>query len=211
MGMFDNIYIHKELPLTKTQKKIFSHIDWKDQPFQTKDLENALSKYTLTKNGKLYTTKIEGEHVRVMTEEEEKKERKKNRWVWPYEFVEKSRKEVLVKHTGTISFYDIVVDKNENEWWIEFEAKIVDGSLKGKFQTIKFEINRTKKEIDEDEKEWKNKMLIYSKKPTVKFRKFMNTITFSCWNRFWYFISKILRKSAEKLNNLSWWIIRNVA
>lgn len=209
--MFDTIYIQKDLPLTKTQKKTFSHIDWKNQPFQTKDLENALSKYTLNKSGKLYTTKIEGEHVRVMTEAEEKKVRKKDRWVWPYEFIEKSRKEVLVKHTGTISFYDIVNDKEGNEWWIEFEAKIVDGSLKGKFQTIKFEINRTKKEIDEDEKAWKDKVESYNNKPTVKFRKFMNKITYSYWYKFWNFISRVIRKSSEKLSSFSWWIIKNIA
>jgi hypothetical protein len=211
MGMFDTIYIHKELPFNKKQKEIFSHIDWNDQPFQTKDLDNSLAVYTLKKNGKLYTTRIEGDHVRIMTEAEEKKERKKNRWVWPYEFKETSRKEVIVKHTGTVNFYDMVVDKNENEWWVEFEAKIVDGSLKGKFQTIKFEINRTKKEIDEDEKVWKDRIESYNNKPTVKFRKFMNKITYSYWYGFWNFVSKIIRKSSEKLSNLSFWIIRNIA
>ena len=211
MGMFDTLIINKELPLTQKQKKIFSHIDWEKQSFQTKSLENALSTYTLKKNGKLYTDLIEGEHVRTMTEEEEKKERKKNRWVWPYEFVEKSRKEVVVKYTGDLDFYDMVTDIHENEWWFEFQAKIVDGVLKGKIKTIKLEINRTKKEIDNDEKEWKDRTFAYNQKLSVKFRKFMNTITFSYWSGFWDFTSKIIRKSAEKLNNFSFWIIRNIS
>lgn len=211
MGMFDNIYIQKELPLTKKQKKIFSHIDWEKQTFQTKSLENALSTYTLKKNGRLYTTQIEGEHVRTMTEAEEKKERKKHRWVWPYEFVEKSRKEVIVKYTGDLNFYDMVTDIHENEWWFEFQAKIVDGILKGKIKTIKLEINRTKKEIDDDEKEWKDRMIAYNKKPSVKFRKFINLITYSYWSLFWNFVSRTLRKIATHLNNFSYWVIRNVS
>ena len=209
--MFDTIYIHKELPFNKKQKEIFSHIDWNDQPFQTKDLENSLSVYTLKKNGKLYTTKIEGDHVRTMTEAEEKKERKKNRWVWPYEFKETSRKEINIKHTGNISFYDMVVDKNGNEWWIEFEAKIVDGSLKGKFQTIKFEINRTKQEIDEDEAHWVKIAKNHNKKFSTRFKKFMNKITYSHWYAFWNFISKVIRKFSEKLSSFGFWIIRNIA
>jgi hypothetical protein len=211
MGMFDNIYIHKELPFNKKQKEIFSHIDWNDQPFQTKDLENGLLVYTLKKNGKLYTTKIEGDHVRTMTEAEEKKERKKNRWVWPYEFKETSRKEIIVNHTGNISFYDMLVDKNGNEWWVEFEAKIVDGSLKGKFQTIKCEINRTKQEIDEDEAHWIKLAEDHNKKLSTKIRKFLNRITFSQWYSFWNGVSKLLRNTAQGLSSFGFWIIRNIA
>jgi hypothetical protein len=211
MGMFDTIYIKKEIPLNKKQKEIFGHIKWHDQPFQTKDLDNSLSVYTLNKNGKLYTTKIEGQQVRTMTEAEEKKARKKNRWVWPYEFKESSRKEINIKHTGNISFYDMVVDKNGNEWWVEFEAKVVDGSLKGKFQTIKFEINRTKQEIDEDKAHWIKLAEDHNKKLSTRFRKFMNKITFSYWYTFWNFTSKILRKFGEKLNSFSFWIIKNVS
>jgi hypothetical protein len=211
MGMFDTIYIHKELPFNKKQKEIFSHIDWNDQPFQTKDLDNSLAVYTLKKNGKLYTTRIEGDHVRIMTEAEEKKERKKNRWVWPYEFKETSRKEIIVKHTGNICFYDMLVDKNGNEWWVDFEAKIVDGSLKGKFQIIKCEINRTKQEIDEDEAHWKKLAEDHNKKISTKIRKFLNRITFSHWYSFWNGVSKVLRNTAQELSNFGFWIIRNIS
>jgi hypothetical protein len=211
MGMFDTIFIQKELPLTVKQKKIFSYIDWEKQPFQTKNLDNALSTYTLKKNGKLYVTVIEGEHVRTMTEVEEKKERKKHRWVWPYEFVEKSRKEIVEKYTGDLLFYDIVSDTNKNEWWVEFEAKIINGSLKGKIKTIKLEINRTHKEIQDDEAKWKKKMDEYNQKLSTKFKKFMNKITCRYWYYFWDFVSKTIRKTSEGLNKISFWVIRNIA
>jgi hypothetical protein len=211
MGMFDNIYIQKELPFNKKQKEIFSHIDWNKQPFQTKDLENALTVYTLKKNGKLYTTKIEGEHVRTMTEAEEKKARKKDRWVWPYEFKEYSRKEVQVKHTGMVGAYDIITDKDGNEWWVEFEARIIDGSLKGKIHLLKCEINRTKKEVEDDEAHWKKVAEDHNKKISTKIRKFLNRITFSQWYSFWNGVSKLLRNTAQGLSNFGFWIIRNVA
>lgn len=211
MGMFDNILIQKELPLTAKQKKIFSHIDWEKQPFQTKNLDNTLSTYTLKKNGKLYATVIEGEHVRTMTEAEEKKERKKHRWVWPYQFVEKSRKEVVEKYTGDLLFGDIIADINKNEWWVEFEAKIINGNLKGKIKTAKLEINRTYKQIQEDEAQWKKRMDEYNQKLSTRFRKFMNKITCRYWFYSWDFISKTIRKTSEVLNKISFWIIRNIA
>ena len=209
--MFDTIYIEKELPLTTKQKITFSNVKWDQEDFQTKCFENALSTYSLKKNGKLYQTVIDGEHVRIMTEAEEKKERKKNRWVWPYEFKINSQKEILEKHTGVVDFYSIIKDKDGNEWWTEFQAKFVDGLLKGKIKSTKFEINRTVEQIAEDEARWKAKAQEYNKKISTKIRKFLNRITFSHWYSFWNGVSRLVRYTTEKLNQLSFWIIRNIA
>ena len=70
MGMFDTIYCVKKLPLTKEIKKAFPDTDWSKADFQTKDLDNTLATYSITKNGTLSFLRIEGESVRVIYEEE---------------------------------------------------------------------------------------------------------------------------------------------
>jgi hypothetical protein len=211
MGMFDTIYIEKELPFNKKDKELFKNINWPKEPSQTKDLDNSLLNYVLKKNGKFYNKIIKGENVRVMTTEEEKKQRKKHRWVWPFEFVETGREEKLEKVTNNLLFYYIVKDIDGNDWMLDFSAKLVDGVLKGKIKKERFEIIRTKKEIEEDEKKWKKISDDYNKKISVRFRKFMNKITFSYWYNFWNFVSKILRRLGDSMNSFSFWIIRNVS
>ena len=114
MSMFDSIVCELPLPLNKKEQKTFSNIDWKDRVFQTKDTDCTLSTYTIRKNGKLYSLFVEGKHVRVISEKEEKKIKKQGKFCWPFEFKEKSRKYKLEKFTGDIYFYDSVYDTEGN-------------------------------------------------------------------------------------------------
>ena len=50
MGMFDNITVKKKLPLTKELKAL--NVKWDEEVFQTKDLDNLLDNYEITKSGK---------------------------------------------------------------------------------------------------------------------------------------------------------------
>jgi hypothetical protein len=78
--MFDNIKCELPLPLNKKEQKTFSNINWNDRVFQTKDTDCTLSHYVIRKNGKLFAEHTEGELIRVISEEEEKKIKKQNRF-----------------------------------------------------------------------------------------------------------------------------------
>ena len=78
MGMFDNLHCDVPLPLTKEVKAAFKNNLSTIRTFQTKDLDCTMSTYKIGKTGQLFFEKVEGEHVRIMTEAEEKKARKKN-------------------------------------------------------------------------------------------------------------------------------------
>jgi hypothetical protein len=43
MGMFDSLTVKKKLPLTKELKAL--NVNWSEEVFQTKDLENVLDHY----------------------------------------------------------------------------------------------------------------------------------------------------------------------
>lgn len=208
--MFDSLIVKRKLPLSKELKKAFPDTDWSLEDFQTKDLDNTMTTYTIKGTG-LYWDKVDGEMVRTMTEAEEKKARKKKRWVWPYEFKETSRKTVKVPFHGTINFYHYKDDKEGNTWDIEFDAVFNAGKLVD-IKLVKGEISSTAFENEAREKEWKDRMYAYESHPWTKTKKILNKITFGYWTQFWSrVVSRSLYWVAQKTQKLQLWVIRTLA
>jgi hypothetical protein len=210
MGMFDTLYCEKKLPLTKEVKNAFSETNWSEVDFQTKDLDNTMTTYAITKNGTLNILKVEGEYVRVMSEEEEKKIRKQKKFCWPYEFAEKSRKYEKYVYTGLINFYYYKEDKDDNTWDIEFTATFVKGKLTD-LVLDSAKIIRTAEENAADEKHWKDQLEAHDRHPWTRTKKFLNKITFGYWTTLWNNVSKILYSLQQKIQKLQMWVIRNLA
>jgi len=59
MGMFDDIVVHRKLPLPKELPDELRDVKWKEVVFQTKCLENCLASYKIAINGKLYSQKFD--------------------------------------------------------------------------------------------------------------------------------------------------------
>lgn len=131
--MFDTIYVKKALPLNK-ELKALKDIKWEECDFQTKDLENTLATYEITKAGKLRYKDVEREWV----DDEEA--------FFKGYLKEVSSKWVDTKHTGKVTFYhnfstnksnvnifsdtlDDETDLDGYDWWVEFDAEFVKGKL----------------------------------------------------------------------------------
>jgi hypothetical protein len=210
MGMFDTILIKRKLPLNKELKKAFPDTDWSKEGFQTKDIENTMTTYTIKGTG-LYFDKVDGEMVRTMTEQDEKKARKSKRWVWPYEFVESGRETVKVPYHGTINFYHYKDDADGNTWDIEFDAVFNTGKLTN-IKLAKGEISSTAEENAAREKHWKDQLAAHEAHPWTRTKRALNKITFGYWTIFWSrVVSKGLYWIAQKIQKLQIWVIRNIA
>ena len=61
MGMFDDIVVHRKLPLPKRLPDELRDVKWKEVVFQTKCLDNCLTEYKIAVNGKLYAQKFDDE------------------------------------------------------------------------------------------------------------------------------------------------------
>ena len=211
IGMFDNVFCERKLPLTKEIKKAFPDKDWTKEDFQTKSLDNTMTSYYIKKNGYLYTEKVEGETVRTMSEAEEKKTRKQGKFCWPYTYVETSRELVKEIITETINFYSYEEDIEGNTWVIEYDAEVVKGRVKS-IELVKAEIVDTAEENAAREKEWQDQMDAYERHPWTKAKKILNKITFNYWTRFWgNYVSRFLYKVSQKIQKLQLWVIRNLA
>jgi len=131
--MFDTIYVKKALPLNK-ELKALKDIKWEECDFQTKDLENTLATYEITKAGKLRYKDVEREWV----DDEEA--------FFKGYLKEVSSKWVDTKHIGKVTFYhnfstnksnvnifsdtlDDETDLDGYDWWVEFDAEFVKGKL----------------------------------------------------------------------------------
>jgi len=209
--MFDTVYCERKLPLTKEIKKAFPDTDWSKEDFQTKDLDNTMSTYSLKKNGTLNILEVEGEHVRTITEEEEKKIKKQGRFCWPYEFVEKSRKYKKYDFTGSVNFYFYKEDKDDNTWDIEFIATFSKGKLTD-LVLDSAKIITTAEENAANTRTWNDKMEAHERHPWTKTKRILNKITFGYWSKFWgNKVSRSLYWISQKIQKLQLWIIRNLA
>jgi hypothetical protein len=180
MGLFDSLTVKKKLPLTKELKAL--NIDWESEVFQTKDLENLLDTYEITKSGKLKHLWQEREWVK-----------EEDGFFGGYLNVVREEWRDVDFH-GTINFYtthtdndsynwDFMCDDPEqmtweeideivgNDWWIEFEAYFT----KGKLDEIKL-IKASKEPIKDrikNNKEWAEKRAIEAKKLSNRIVSFM--------------------------------------
>ena len=207
--MFDNIFCERKLPLTKEIKKAFPNRDWSKVDFQTKDLDNTMASYYIKKNGYLYTEKVEGEHVRTISEKEEKKIKKQGKWCWPYKFVETSRSSVKEEITATINFYDYREDDQGNTWDIEFDTEFVKGKLIS-LELAKAEIVSTAEENQAREIKWQEHWNAVENHPWTKTKKVLDKITFRYWSTFWKNVAQILSNTARSLTNAQIWIFKNM-
>ena len=135
--MFDNIFVKKKLPLTKELKAL--NVNWEEVDFQTKDLENLLDTYEITKSGKL----------RHLWQERAWKDDDNSFLKGYLEVVKEEWRDV--NYHGTINFYteyctndtkhwDYFDDEEQltfddielilgDDWWFEFEAYFTKGKL----------------------------------------------------------------------------------
>lgn len=210
MGMFDHIKCELPLTLKRETKKVFPK-DWQaEHVFQTKDLANILCLYKITKTGQLFYEKVDRELVRTMTEAEERKLRKKKRWVWPYKENILSRKWVKEQYTGTVDFYTNVLDINGNEWWVEFRATFIKGKLVGKLQTIEEKIQITKEQIMHQELQFKQKIEEYENRLWTKVKRLLEKYSFGYWYRGVRAAAKCVGVASNFLASVRLWMLRTL-
>lgn len=136
MGMFDSLKVLAEVPVTGEASGL--GISWKDEIFQTKDLDNILGYYEITVDGRLRKLRgrvgwAEGDSVdsEAMGEGEE----------WEYVNFH-GRVRFYTSHcdnpahrwdyslgSSQMSWSDIM-EVEGHDWWLEFEATFDNGNLR---------------------------------------------------------------------------------
>jgi hypothetical protein len=195
MGMFDNLYVKKKLPLTSELKKL--PIKWGEVCWQTKSLDNYLGYYTITSAGKLMEHKTEGEWKPLPIDQQTK-------WYTGEYVVSKEWKEEVKDFHGIVNFYTFedVKDKNETVW-VEFDAYFIYGKLD------KIVLNKTYTEqydSDRHEKLYKN-IQARLNHPWNKIKNILNKFGWSwCWRK----VVVVLQKLNKFINIIIFKIQRHL-
>jgi len=180
MGMFDDIIVPKSYLkglLTKDQEKLIKNND-----YQTKSLENFLSRY------KIYRQKLYIKQGELKNDKEAK---------WTKD-----------NYTGEINFYTSFSDQDDNSWWVEFNFYFIDGSLDKK-ELVKFEIEETAEEAETRAKEWEkitNQRKLFEK--TLRYRFYNKISTFLFKLSQWAYqktLPPVVKKTKTKEEKLSLW------
>jgi hypothetical protein len=209
MGLFDSLYVKKKLPLTKELKAL--DVNWEEVDFQTKDLDNALDAYEITKAGKL----------RHLWQERAWKDDDDSFLKGYMEVVREEWRDV--DFHGTINFYtshctndtkhwDYFDDVDQlsfddielipgDDWWFEFEAYFTKGKL-DEIKLIKADKTPVKERIYNN-KVWAMKRAEENKKPG---RKIVNFLRKFSWYR--NLIRYTLRFTNWSHSKLTWALYR---
>ena len=136
MGMFDDIVVHRKLPLPKELPKELRDVKWKEVVFQTKCLENCLTEYKIAINGKLYAQKFDDEGAVFAYNSFFDQKRQDTEMFWK-----------SVAAPPSINFYTSF-QKEKFDYWISFTAFFDPSSKLTKItlDQLDTEDNRARKE-----------------------------------------------------------------
>ena len=190
--MYDSIVCQYPLPMPDNPKGYSGSDD-----FQTKDLDLALSTYTIDENGQLFIHRFEGEWEQG-NENSDSPIGKLGYYKTTKKWLEQ------LNSTITIIFYDYQHSQNtDHDYFIEYEAVFINGKITS-VKLITFEAKnnaeRKRKDIEFNEKlkkhhefikTWKYKYFVkpYNNIISYSFRK-LSKVSYNLS----YFISKIERK-----------------
>ena len=195
--MFDEITVKAELPLPQEVKHL--NIDWKTHKFQTKDLDNCLSEYVITEEGKLLERITEREYVPYSKEEKKSKDRKP--WDLWKDVIDKGIKEEELSYHGTLMFYAYEDFDETHDFWIDFKAYFIYGKL-DKIELVEYKKEPSRKisnkQFEEEHKQKQRHPWNVFKRKAARFG----------WNRFWKAILSLCRHSSDAINSLQTFIWR---
>jgi len=127
MGMFDYITCEAKLPKIPNPMEL-KGFDFNKLTFQTKDIYNAFAQYRITADKKLQLRDAILEHVPG-----DPKSKSVIYRIGHMKEVSSSWKD-LHDFTGSFDFYDSIRFQDnlelENDYWVEYTAKVIDGKVK---------------------------------------------------------------------------------
>jgi hypothetical protein len=196
MGLFDTIVCKKKLPLNEDLKKL--NIKWSEAHFQTKDLDNCLVDYIITKNGQLLEDVKKYEYTYYTKEELKSKERKKWDFVKDSKIVEQYTKKV--DYHGKLNFYNVFEFSETEDIWVEYNAYFVYGKL-DKIELVKTEKQESQKS---KMKEW------MAEEETIRNSVVYKLKTKFGWFWFWKKVSSLCYSASRFFTSLQTFAIKRM-
>lgn len=196
--MYDHIVVKQTLPLPKEIKKLKN---WKTYQFQTKDLDNCLLDFTISKQGELYENVVEREYIPYT--EEEKKSKKIKSWDLWKDVIEKNSYDKKINHHGVLKFYTYDELDADTDYWIEFLAYFVYGKL-DKIELVEFKLDKERKIQN---KKWEEE---YKKQQKHPWNIFKHYASYLGWRWFWKKINNCLYNLSRVFSNLQMLVVRHL-
>ena len=193
--MYDTIKCKKKLPLTAELKAL--DVKWDELNFQTKDLDNCLCDYTITKRGDLLEELVKYEYT-YYTKEEQEKQKYPWRVIKDQKIIEQETKKV--DFHGKITFYETLDLNDQESMWVDFTAYFIYGKLD------KIELSKVEKYENR-----KTKMDEFWKKHEAEQNSIKYKIKkYSGWLWIWKKVGIICYKISSFFASINHFIIRNI-
>jgi hypothetical protein len=199
MGMFDNLICKAPLPLNEKATKL--NIDWANEVFQTKCLDNIMTTYEITNDGELVEDVVEYDYT--LYSKRELETLKPKPWSLIKDSVVKNKYKRAAKHHGTVVFYTSVEYTEDKDLWVEFEACFIYGKL-DKINLIKIEEQRSQKVICA---EWQTIREAEAKQPWNRFKQKVRPLG---WRWFWRKTARMMHFTSKLTGTLEFKIHKHL-
>jgi len=191
MGLFNYIKVEQELPLDPTLKTL-NH-NWRDEEYQTKELEeNVMITYILRDN-KLYEEVVKG-HYEEVSSEEKKKDNNKFGLFWDKKYVRDSREEIWREdYTGTFSFGCVVYGNtiDATDFYPDWRCVVVNGEVK-ELTIVKDYTKLPSRDRIEQQMEWDKELETHKNKMKCPIYSFYFNNYVKPLDRFGWYVSRKL-------------------
>jgi hypothetical protein len=207
MGLFNYIKVEQELPLDATLK-VLNH-NWRDEEYQTKELEDNVMAIYILRDNKLFEEITEGHHEPKSKEELEEDKKiygKRFAPIWTDKFiVDKKYEKFRDDYTGTFVFGCIVNSDNIDgtDFYPDWKAVVVEGIVKELTMLPEYTKFSSKDRI-ENQRKFDEELETHRRKMKCPVYKFYYTYYVQVVEKFSWKVQRLISKVIRGLDWINW-------
>ena len=193
MGLFNYIKVEQELPLDATLKTL-NH-NWRDEEYQTKELEESVMITYILRDNKLFEL-VEKGHWEEVSPEEQNKDNDKFGFIWDKKYKKDSSEEIWREdYTGTFSFGCVVYGNtiDGTDFYPDWRCVVVNGVVK-ELTIIKDYTKLPSRDRIEQQMEWDKELETHKNKMKCPVYSFYFNYYVKPVDKFsWYLVRKLYK------------------
>lgn len=210
MGLFNYVKVEQELPLDATLQTL--NRNWRDEEYQTKELEENYLNTFILRDNKLFEEQVEGHYEEITAEEKAKNKGNRFALLLDKRFVQDKKEQVWREdYTGTFIFGCVVYGDtiDGTDFYPDWRCVVVNGVVK-ELTILKNYSKYSSRDRIEQQMEWDKELEIKKNKMKSPIYRFYFNYYVQPLDRFGWYVSRKLYYVTRFIEWIRFPVIRKV-